>query len=195
MRGETVIYGINAELYQQWLSLIIKTDLGIQNWLQSVDITWLRIALAIITSLGSPAGLVLISLLVFIILIKHEQRSEAVFSYLCLISTWTIMKVLKNYFERARPLGETYTTATGFSFPSGHAMLSLAYYGFLLLLLQKYYPRHKIALRVTCVLIILAIGFSRIYLNVHFTSDVLGGYFFGALLLAVNWHIYRLYQK
>jgi undecaprenyl-diphosphatase len=104
-------------------------------YLQIRYIPWLVKTLSIITNLGSPATYVLVSILVFIGLGWKRQWLEAGFSYLCLLSTWGLMEYLKIVFYRARPSRAELTVASGFSMPSGHAMVSFAYYGFLALLL------------------------------------------------------------
>lgn len=104
--------------------------------------------------------------------------------------------LFKEFFAKPRPVGETFTVATGYSFPSGHAMLSLAYYGYLaLVMLQKCPDKWRPAVKSGAVLLILVIGFSRIYLNVHYTSDVLAGYVFGSLVLSANWWLMRIIEK
>lgn len=180
--------GAISYLFQHLISMMINIDLGIQHWLQVNSISWLSQTLAVITNLGSPTAFIMISCLVFIGLGRQKRWREAIFSYSCMVSAWSLMALLKSVFERPRPLGETFTVATGFSFPSGHAMLSLAYYGFLVLMVLKYYPaKWRPLLLAGFGILIVSIGFSRIYLNVHYTSDVLAGYIFGALVLAANW--------
>ncbi len=94
--------------------------------------------------------------------------------------------VIKTLVARARPPQEFWAyTESGFSFPSAHAAMSLAFYGFLIWLLWR--SNLSRAWRtlgaVILSLLILAIGFSRLYLGVHYFSDVLGGYVVGALCL------------
>jgi len=181
---------------QQLVTATFKVDLYIQNWLQTRHIDFLDTILGMLTNLGSPLAYVLIAILVGIGLGRRKRYWEAIFSLTCLLSAWFLMHYLKNVFERPRPLGEALTMATGFSFPSGHAMLSTAYYGFLVLLLVNLYPSkwNRIVLLAFMVLLLL-IGFSRIYLNVHYTSDVLAGYLLGALTLAANWGAMKLAIK
>lgn len=107
------------------------------------------------------------------------------------------MEYLKIFFHRARPSGEALTVASGFSMPSGHAMVSFAYYGFLaLLLLDNCQGRWRYLIIAGFLLLELLIGFSRLYLNVHYTSDVLAGYGFGLLLLAVNrWLMMKTHHR
>ena len=77
--------------------------------------------------------------------------------------------------------------ADGFSFPSGHSMGSMTYYGFLiyLVLRSKRKPYSKLSLGILFCLVILLIGISRIYLGVHYPSDVLAGYMAGGVWLVI----------
>ncbi|MFJ8258395.1 phosphatase PAP2 family protein [Peribacillus asahii] len=93
--------------------------------------------------------------------------------------------LLKNFFERERPNINRIIEADGFSFPSGHSMGSMTYYGFLgyLVLRSKRKPLSKLGLGILLCLFILLIGISRIYLGVHYPSDVLAGFIAGSVWL------------
>jgi membrane-associated phospholipid phosphatase len=94
---------------------------------------------------------------------------------------------LKNFFERERPNVNRIIEADGFSFPSGHSMGSITYYGFLvyLILRSARKPLSKAGLGILLCLVILLIGISRIYLGVHYPSDVLAGYMAGGAWLII----------
>jgi membrane-associated phospholipid phosphatase len=96
--------------------------------------------------------------------------------------------VLKNIFQRTRPaIPGAYMVDTGFSFPSGHSMISLVFYGMIAYLALSYITSKKWkAFIVAGALAICAlIGFSRLYLGVHFLTDVLAGWAAGGLWLAI----------
>ena len=95
--------------------------------------------------------------------------------------------VLKMIVERGRPSDSiSALTETSFSYPSVHATFSVALYGFLAYVLCKRYPHHAPMIVTFATILILAIGFSRLYLGVHFPSDVLAGYLLGGLWLLVG---------
>ncbi len=104
-----------------------------------------------------------------------------------------INQLMKHIFRRARPVNINLIKEKGFSFPSGHAMASLSFYGFFIYLINnnKYNKKTKIISSILLSTLILLIGISRIYLGVHYASDVLAGF---ALSLA---HLitYSLYYK
>ena len=95
---------------------------------------------------------------------------------------------LKNIFQRTRPtIPGAYMAETGFSFPSGHAMISLVFYGVVAYLALNYLrsKKSKILVVAGAIVICALIGFSRLYLGVHFLTDVLAGWAAGGLWLAV----------
>jgi len=96
--------------------------------------------------------------------------------------------VLKNIFQRTRPaIPGAYMVDTGFSFPSGHSMISLVFYGMIAYLALSYVKnkKWKVLIIAGALLICALIGFSRLYLGVHFLTDVLAGWAAGGLWLAV----------
>jgi membrane-associated phospholipid phosphatase len=95
--------------------------------------------------------------------------------------------LLKNFFERERPNINIIIEADGFSFPSGHSMGSMTYYGFLVYLVirGKGKPLSKLGLAILLCLVIVLIGISRIYLGVHYPSDVLAGFVAGSIWLVI----------
>ena len=97
-----------------------------------------------------------------------------------------IVWFIKNLVQRPRP-PQALITESGFSFPSGHAFVAIVFYGFLLYLIINFFENKTIRkLAIFFIpLIILAIGYSRIYLGVHWYSDVLAGYFFGVIWLLI----------
>lgn len=86
--------------------------------------------------------------------------------------------VLKNIVERPRPIGYRLIDETGYSFPSGHSMISTAFYGLIIYFIWKN-VKNKTIRNVSCILLVILIvliGISRIYLGVHYASDVIGGF-------------------
>lgn len=128
-----------------------------------------------ITNLVSVKFLVIVCLLL-IILIKRKMYN--IFIILNLFNTITINTILKNIFSRERPIELMLIEESGFSFPSGHSMVSMSFYGFLIYLIwqTKIERRLKIIISILLGLIIITIDISRIYLGVHYASDVIGGF-------------------
>ena len=131
-----------------------------------------------------PANLILI--FYFIVVKKQSWFSIRVITIA--ISSLVLMLLLKQLFRRKRPLSPLLKAAKGLSFPSGHAIMAVTFYGLLIYILQ-----HTITIDwlkyflITLVTgLIIMIGFSRVYLRIHYASDVLGGFIIGLLWLLIS---------
>ena len=128
-----------------------------------------------ITNFGGAIFLIVVTIVLFI-LIKNKKIRLSIFSNLVIITI--LNQLLKRILQRPRPTEYRIIEETGYSFPSGHSMISMAFYGYLIYLIYKY-AKNKYIKWISIVLLsilIWAIGISRIYLGVHYTSDVLGGF-------------------
>lgn len=96
-------------------------------------------------------------------------------------------QILKNIVQRPRPTEFRMIDESGYSFPSGHSMASAAFYGFLIYLVYKKVKNKKLKITIITLLslLIILIGISRIYLGVHYTSDVLAGFFVSISYLTI----------
>ena len=94
---------------------------------------------------------------------------------------------LKTLVQRPRPEGFRLIEETGFSFPSGHSMVAMAFFGLIVWLVWRYEAnrRQRALLTLAFAVVIVMIGVSRIYLGVHYASDVLGGFCASLIWLAV----------
>jgi undecaprenyl-diphosphatase len=131
-----------------------------------------------------PANIVLI----FWFLLVRRHRWYSIRVPAVALSSLALMFVLKNVFGRERPLIPLLEEARGMSFPSGHALMSVTFYGLLIYTVYHLWkrPAAKWSMITFLVLLILTIGFSRIYLRVHYTSDVLAGFAAGFLWLVLS---------
>lgn len=131
-----------------------------------------------------PANLLLI--VYFLFIRKHKWYSIKV--PVISIGSLLIMSLLKQIFARQRPLIPLMQEAKGLSFPSGHAMMSMAFYGLIIYIIweQVKLPWLRNTLVFLLMLTILFIGISRIYLNVHYASDVAAGLSLGLVWLVVS---------
>ena len=138
-----------------------------------------------------PANLILIAYFLFIK--KHRWYSIKVPAIA--LSSLALMFGLKHLFDRNRPLIPLLEEARGLSFPSGHALMSVTFYGLLVYIVFKGIENRplKWTLITLLLLLILIIGFSRIYLRVHYASDVIAGFCVGLLWLVICvWVLNRL---
>lgn len=104
------------------------------------------------------------------------------------LGSYAVMSLSKLYFHRTRPLDPVYEAARGFSYPSGHSMSAMTFFGLLIYIVWQNVENllWKWILSVFFGLCILLIGFSRIYLRVHFASDVLAGFSLGIVWLLLS---------
>jgi len=151
----------------------------------------------IITDLGSKMFMVpfvIVMLLVFFILFRTVIPS-IIFAGGTLL-THGINILMKEIVQRERPFVWIEASAYGYSFPSGHAMISLVCYGlfayFLSLKIKK--ASHKRLLYIFFSLLIFLIGFSRFILNVHYPTDIVSGFLVGYLLLISYIYIARKFN-
>lgn len=139
-----------------------------------------------VTHLGGPVVLITGNLLLtiwFLFIKKHKWYSVKIVAIA--LSSTLMMLLLKMFFGRERPLNPLLEPVGGLSFPSGHAMMSFAFYGFLIYLVHKLIKRRLLCgvLITALFLTILLIGASRIYLRVHYPTDVIAGLTLGLLWL------------
>src|SRR5699024_7344638 len=127
-----------------------------------------------ITNLGSAFSLV--SLTILILLIPKEKK-YGILVGINLITIFVINTILKFIFARPRPLDINLIEELGYSFPSAHAMISTAFYGFIIYLIwqTKISKRRKWISSILLSILIVLIGITRIYLGVHYASDVFAG--------------------
>jgi undecaprenyl-diphosphatase len=142
-----------------------------------------------ITFLGDARVITVIGISMAIVLYRHRR-----FPYIIGLSTSIFGSLIASYaikilVARARPLPSLAAIdAPGFSFPSMHAACSMALYGFLIYMIYKllHPPHHRLSMVMGLSTLILLIGFSRIYLGVHYPSDVVGGFIVGGFFLWVS---------
>jgi len=139
-----------------------------------------------------PANLVLV---IFFLVRKHRWYSIKV--PVVALGGVLLMFVLKELFNRPRPLIPLLEPVKGLSFPSGHAMMSVSFYGLLIYLVWENIHNRAVkwSLTIFLILFILLIGFSRIYLRLHYFSDVIAGFSAGIIWLTVSLWTVRRFEK
>ncbi|MBI4080130.1 phosphatase PAP2 family protein [Candidatus Kaiserbacteria bacterium] len=166
-----------------------ELDVNILQALFAVRDTGLVQFFAFMTLFGSTFVVGGIALAAGILLLGRSRLAN--FAGLCtsVIGTIVVVFPLKDLIARARPdiLYQALSEDT-FAFPSGHASFSIALYGFLAYLTWKHVsnPTWRYAAIFAAAALILLIGFSRLYLGLHYLSDVVGGYLIGGAFLALG---------
>jgi len=169
----------------QWLHVRVVENDAVEAAMHAVSYTGKPIFLFF--AVGLPA----------LWLLRHGARKLFIFLVVVSLGGGAIDTVVKVAVGRPRPtFDEPVATAFGNSFPSGHSMSSLVCYGALLLVFLPLVPRARRTLAVIAtVTLVLAIGFSRLALGVHFVSDVLGGYVLGAAWLIGSVAAFEIWRE
>ena len=144
----------------------------------------------LITNLSSAYVLIAITIGI-LLFVKNKKVGLCVASNL--VITTLLNQLLKYIIQRPRPDGYRLIAESGYSFPSGHSMVSMAFYGLIIYLIWKMVKNKKIKY-ISCGilgLLIPMIGFSRIYLGVHYASDVIGGFAISIVYLLLFTNIAR----
>lgn len=172
-----------------WIGIATGATDGFDNFvyqhINSIRSNFLTNILIVITELGGVIGLFVILLITDIILCKKNRIREATAITLNLIISTLVYVILKNIFQRERPVtGNILIDEVGFSFPSGHTTNNVAFYA-LAIYLVCINVKNKNIRNVCCgifTIIPILIAFSRIYLRVHYPTDIMAGFCLGIIL-------------
>ncbi len=167
--------------------VIVAADTRVANLLSAFRDTELIRIFTWITLIGKWQIVISSAIVLSVILWLWRKRSYLLPFWVTIVGSELFNSLGKLAFHRARPDVAFYAEDT-FSFPSGHATISIAFYGFLTYILFRQLKKWKYKINALFfgIVIILAIGLSRLYLGVHFLSDVWGGYLLGALWLLIG---------
>ncbi|PWW33967.1 MULTISPECIES: phosphatase PAP2 family protein [Paenibacillus] len=177
---------------------IHRFDDTLITWIQGMESPSMTRWMELFTWIGSGLPVVAITLISMIVLyVFLGHRRELLFLGCVIAGSAILNTLLKLVFQRARPTIHRIIEATGYSFPSGHSMTAFSLYGGLAFLIWKHVPTTvgRIAIIVVSAAFILTIGMSRIYLGVHYPSDVVGGYFLSGCWLATCIWFYQRYLE
>ena len=146
------------------------------------------------TNLGSAYSLIVISILLFFF-IKNKKIPLSI--TINLVTVFFTSQIFKFIFRRSRPNGIFLVDASGYSYPSGHTMVSFAFYIYLLYLLCKKIDNKlvKILLTIFTTILLALIAFSRIYLGVHYLSDIIGGLLLGTTYIILFIRLNNVEEK
>ncbi|MEW9096812.1 MAG: phosphatase PAP2 family protein [Clostridiaceae bacterium] len=145
-----------------------------------------------ITTIGDPLTIIIMSLLILVIFYHNKFLKDGIYFIVNIIGVWLFNELLKFIFKRERPILKA-IEVRGYSLPSGHAMVFTAFS-----LMCIYFISIKIKssiLRNISIVLIIAlnflVGISRVYLRVHFLSDVIAGWCAGVLWSSIGIIIHR----
>jgi len=145
-----------------------------------------------ITKMGNTT---IVLLVIIVVLLKMNHKNQEILSFTAIITVLS-NQIIKNIIKRPRPNHIRLIKQGGYSFPSGHAMISIAVYGFLLYYIQTNCKnkKQKVLLSVLLTILILMIGCSRVYVGVHYPTDIIGGYCLSIYILKMVIYFCQKYR-
>lgn len=152
--------------------------------IRSVELTNIFI---FITDLGNPFIISSICLAFLMLLWIHKKTSHMLQFIVTLLSTALVIFLTKEIIQLPRPTGGL-INETGYSFASGHAMFATVFFGLVFYSYKDHFKNRTLRLLfiILNILFILAIGISRVYLGVHYMTDVIAGFFIGTIITAIS---------
>jgi len=167
---------------------IAEADIRLENLLYVFRQPLIVKFFSYLTLLGQWQVALSLTILASLLFWLWHKRNYILPFWLTLAGTEIFVFLGKLVVERPRPLDVGYYLEKSYSFPSGHSALSIALFGFWVYFGWRNIKswKRKLNLLFACLLIILAVGFSRLYLGLHYLSDVLGGYLLGLLWLIIG---------
>jgi undecaprenyl-diphosphatase len=162
----------------------------------SINFGWNEFFIAISIS-SDPEPQILITLLGFFILYLLNSKLEAICCVFNIGATGLTNLILKNTVKRYRPTGIHLTQAHGYGFPSGHSSISTAIAIVIIYFIIKRMKNKRVAYLISGVIFIylILVGISRVYVGVHYTTDVLGGWFIAVLWSFISISAYKFCVK
>lgn len=174
---------------------IVRFDTAVIGAVQGMETPWLTGFMKFFTAVGSTKTVLVICAVTIGALLYFRQKAQTILFVVVIGGTVAINQVAKLFFHRARPDVNRLIEISGFSFPSGHTMMATSLYAILAFILWRNI-RHSG--RIVCVLLaffmIAMICISRIYLGVHYPSDVVGGLCASAFWVVIATCIYADYM-
>ena len=147
----------------------------------------------IVKNLTHFASVFMVALITILIFIFNKNKKYGLFLTLDLVLITIFQYILKFTFLRVRPIDINLIEETGYSFPSGHSLTAFAFYGLIIYLIQtsNLTKRSKKIYIILFSIIILVVGVSRVYLGVHFFTDVVGAFSFSLAFLIIYTHLIK----
>jgi len=191
----SLIGAIGFTLISIWIGdqRITNFDQIIISKVQGAESDNLTAIMKFFSLIGSGLVVSILAIIMLAVLAKLQYRRELLFYVGILLGSTILNTVLKLIFQRVRPTIHRIVEVNGYSFPSGHSMAAFTFYGIIIFLLWKHIPNFywRIIMIAVGSVMILAIGISRIYLGVHYPSDIVGGYLASGTWLAISIGLYQ----
>ena len=187
LAGSWLFGGISEDVIHH--DPLVGVDMAVSQFLAAHREPLFTMAMYLVSLAGSPVSVLLMSLLLVVYFAWRRAWRVVVLFVIDVGGAELLDLPLKAIFARPRPtLPDPLLILLSYSFPSGHAMGSMAFYGLVAYLVIRHVRawRWRVGVAIATALLVLLIGFSRMYLGVHYLSDVLAGYAAGFVWLVVT---------
>lgn len=169
----SLIFGVIAYFHESRLGKWIDTE--VYEFIYASESFITTAVMLGYTQIGEVLSMVILSLIMIAILMLYRLKFHTLFLVVSMLASSILIPVMKNSFDRERPSLLRLIDITGFSFPSGHAMGSTIFFGSLMSLIKNTNLNNKGILYAVCASFILMISSSRVYLGVHYPTDIIAG--------------------
>ncbi len=175
----------------------LRFDMQVRSWVHSYSSPTLTSLMTGITQLGSPLTLGIAFVFLLILFWKNKWPRAAEWMAVAMAGTALLDLSLKHAMHRVRPVPFFGVAPISYSFPSGHALSSFCFYGVLagLVAARIRKPFFRAAVWILAASLVAAIGLSRVYLGVHYPTDVLAGYSAGTLWVSALLYVDRRQRR
>lgn len=174
-------------------NFVLNFDEAVLNFIQSFQTPFLTFIFLALTFLGDKFFVIAAVLLAAAVLFYSGFKRKALFILVAAAGSQVLSFLFKNLIGRERPFINALAEADGFSFPSGHSIAAIAFYGAIAFVIVGFLEskRKKILTIALFSVLILGVGISRVYLGVHWPSDVLGSFALGAVWLILMVYVFK----
>lgn len=190
----TLIFGVIAIFHESRLGQWI--DREVYEFIYASESFITTAVMLGFTQLGEVMTMIVMSLIMITILMLYRLKTHTLFLVISMLTSSILIPLLKNTFDRERPSLLRLIEISGFSFPSGHATGSTIFFGSLIAIISKTNLQHKSILYAFCAFFILMISSSRVYLGVHYPTDILAGISLGtAVVFGTSWLLHNKFKR
>jgi len=171
-------------------------DANVNSWSASIQSAPLNLAAIIISYGFDTTSLLAVSFLIAAYLLYKHHKKDVLLLAVGMIGDAFLITAIKSLAHSARPLNGI-ISEQGFSFPSGHVVSAVVLFGLLAYFAWEHRKSKKMKIFSSLIFLMIAfaVGFDRIYLNVHWLSDVLGGYLLGIFWLTFSIFLFQVFKK
>ena len=174
-----LFFGVSEEIEDSFVPI----DLFFSNNFASLP--YLTSIMEFVTFFGDWHFLLIFSILISYLIYKRDRFSSYVFLSMVFLSM-VLTFLLKQFYVRLRPVSSVFFVGS-YSFPSGHALIGMSFYGLLAYFSYRYLEGFKRTfVLIFSLLLAVLVGVSRIFLNVHWASDVIGGFLLALSILSLT---------